>query len=152
MLVSAAEESFQKGLRALEDGRRKEAMALFEAAIELERRLGQMARPQARYLSYYGLSICLVKDELREALGFCREALTLEGFNPDLRCNLGRVLMRAGRRKEAYDAFAKGLRFEPGHPEIIRSLRQMGLRRRPALPFLPRTNPLNVIIGRLRTR
>lgn len=151
MLTPSAEESFLRGLQAFEDGRRKEAMALFEAAIELERRLGR-SRPQARYLSYYGVCLALENNDLREALRFCREAVTIEGYSADLRANLGRVLMRAGRRKEAYVNFVKGLRVEPRHPVILRSMRQLGVRRRPVLPFLSRANPLNVVLGRIRVR
>ncbi len=59
MLVQAAETRFQRGMTALEQGRVLEALALFEAAIEVERRVGGRP-PQARYLSYYGL--CLARD------------------------------------------------------------------------------------------
>ena len=51
MLVQAAESRFARGLLALEAGRGLEALALFEASIELERRLGSRT-PQARYLSF----------------------------------------------------------------------------------------------------
>jgi tetratricopeptide (TPR) repeat protein len=151
MLTHSAEDSFQKGLEAFTDGRRKEAMALFEAAIELERRFGQ-DRPQARYLSYYGVCLGLEKNDLRESLRFCREAVTIEGYNPDIRCNLGRVLLRAGRRKEAYVNFVRGLRVEPRHGQTLKSLKQLGVRRRPVVPFLDRGNPVNVLLGRMRVR
>jgi tetratricopeptide (TPR) repeat protein len=151
MLNPSAEDSFQKGLEALEEGRRREAMAMFEAAIELERRFGK-GRPQARYLSFYGLCLGLEQNDLREAMRFCREAVTIEGYNADIRCNLSLVLMKAGRRKEAYSNLARGLSIEPGHEKILRAMRQMGFRRRPVVPFLARTNPVNVILGRVRFR
>ena len=151
MLNPSAEESFQTGLEALEGGRRRVAMAMFEAAIELERRFGK-GRPQARYLSYYGLCLGLEQNDLREAMRFCREAVTIEGYNADIRCNLSLVLMKAGRRKEAYINFVRGLHIEPGHQKILRAMRKMGLRRRPVVPFLGRTNPLNVMLGRMRFR
>jgi len=126
-------------------------MAMFEAAIELERRFGK-GRPQARYLSYYGLCLGLEQNDLREAMRFCREAVTIEGYNADIRCNLSLVLMRAGRRKEAHINFVRGLHVEPGHRKIVRAMREMGLRRRPVVPFLARTNPVNVMLGRMRFR
>jgi tetratricopeptide (TPR) repeat protein len=149
VLIPAAEESYRRGLRALSDGHRKEAMALFEAAIEIERRRS-CARPQARYLSYYGLCLAVELNELHEALRYCREAATLESFNPDIRCNLGRVLLRAGRRREAHRCFMRGLRLESDHAPTLRALSIMGIRRRPILPFLARENPINVFLGRLR--
>lgn len=149
MLVHLAEDSFQKGLAAFEAGRGREAMAFFEAAIELERKLGN-GPPQARYLSLYGLCLGTVARERRKGVQFCREALGLERYNPDMYCNLGRVLLAAGRRKEAHDTLRRGLGLQPDHQEIIRALKEMGLRRRPALPFLSRANPLNVYLGRMR--
>ena len=149
MLVPSAEESYVRGLRALSGGRGKEALALFEAAIRIAWR-GRGLRPQARYLSYYGLCLALVWNENREGLRCCREAVTLEGYNPDIRCNLGRVLLNAGRRAEAYRCFVRGLRLEGDHPTIRSALRSMGIRSRPALPFLARSNPLNLFLGRLR--
>jgi tetratricopeptide (TPR) repeat protein len=150
VLVPSAEESYTRGLHALAAGRRTEALALFQAALELEHRLGK-GRPQARYLSYYGLCLGLERGEVREALRFCREAVTLEGYNPDLRCNLGRVLIKAGRLKEAHQCLLRGLALQPDHRGLRQVLRKMGLRRRPALPFLARSNPINVMLGRLLT-
>jgi tetratricopeptide (TPR) repeat protein len=149
VLIPSAEESYRNGLEALSLGRRTEAMALFEAAIEIERRRST-GRPQPRYLSFYGLCLAVEKNEIREGLRYCREALTLENFNADIRCNLGRVLLRAGRRREAYKCFSRGLGLEPDHAASLGALTQMGIRRRPILPFLARRNPINVFLGRLR--
>jgi tetratricopeptide (TPR) repeat protein len=149
VLIPSAEESYNKGLRVLSIGRLREAMALFEAAIEIERRRG-VGSVQPRYLSYYGLCLAIERNEIREALQYCREALTLESFNSDIRCNLGRVLLRAGRRREAYNCFRRSLSLETGHTATLRALKVMGLRRRPVVPFLARANPLNVLLGRLR--
>jgi len=151
LLIPSAEDSYWKVLHALTGGRRKEAMARFEAAIEIERR-ARPARPQSRYLSYYGLCLALEQGEVREALRYCREAVTIESFDPDLRCNLGRVLLRAGRRREAYRSFMRSLRLEPKHAASVHSLKRMGYRRRPAVPFLARSNPINVFLGRLGSR
>jgi hypothetical protein len=41
---------------------------------------------------------------------------------------------------------------DPGHAGIVRELKQMGIRRRPVLPFLARDNRLNVLLGRIRNR
>jgi tetratricopeptide (TPR) repeat protein len=151
MLLQSAEESFRKGLKSLETGRNREAMAFFEAAIELERRRKD-GPPQARYLSLYGYCLGTVGNKRHEGIRFCREATELEQYNADLHCNLGRVLLAAGRRKDAYQAFVRGLRIQTDHQEIIRSLKHMGIRRRPVVPFLARGNPINVFLGRLRSR
>ncbi len=148
MLVRPAENSFRSGMEALSSGQTREALVYFEAAVELERRFGA-ARPQARYLSYYGLCLGIESGRLREGVAFCREATTIESFNADLWWNLGRVLLAADRRREAHQAFRKGLRQQSGHPGILREMERMGIRRQPAIPFLSRANFLNVILGRL---
>jgi tetratricopeptide (TPR) repeat protein len=149
MLVQLAEESFQRGVAAYDAGRGREAMAFFEAAIELERRLGD-GPPQARYLSLYGLCLGTIKRRRYRGVQFCREAVDLEQYNPDMYCNLGRVLLAAGRRKEAHEALMRGLRIQSDHQEIIRALKEMGIRRRLPIPFLARSNPINVYLGLMR--
>lgn len=148
MLVHAAEQRFRRGLEALSAGRRLEALALFETALELERRHGS-GRPQARYLSYYGLCLALEGRRLHDGLEMCRQAIPLEFYNPDLCLNLGRALVAGERRREAHDAFLRGLALAPTHQEILRELRRMGRRRRPPVPFLDRSHPINVLLGRL---
>lgn len=148
MLVQAAESRFQRGLNALDAGRGLEALALFEAALEVERRLGART-PQARYLSFYGLSLATAGGHPREGAELCRQAIALEFFNADLCLNYGRVLLAADRRKEAYATFLKGLKVQKSHQGILRELGKMGWRRRPVLPFLARGNPLNVLLGRM---
>jgi predicted Zn-dependent protease len=148
MLVQAAESRFARGLEALEAGRGLEALALFEAAIELERRLGART-PQARYLSFYGLSLALEADRLREGAELCRQAIGLEFFNADLSWNYGRVLLAQERRKEAYQVFLKGLSVQKSHQGILRELARMGWRKRPIVPFLDRKNPVNVALGKM---
>jgi predicted Zn-dependent protease len=128
-----------------------EALALFEAALELERRLG-VRTPQARYLSYYGLSLATEGGRSREGAELCRQAIALEFFNADLCLNYGRVLLGTDRRKEAYVVFLKGLAVQKNHQGILRELGRMGWRRRPVLPFLARANPLNVVLGRMLRR
>ena len=149
MLVQPAEDSFQRGMQAYHDGRSREAMAFFEAAIEIERRFGE-GSPQARYLSQYGLSLATTGRQQHEGVRFCREAVVLERYNPDVHCNLGKVLIAAGRRRDAYIALVRGLKIQSDHNEIIRALKDMGLRKRPPIRFLSRSNPLNVYLGRLR--
>lgn len=148
MLVHAAENRFQRGLEALNRGRGLEGLALFEAAIELERQHGA-PRPQARYLSWYGLTLALEGGRVREGVEFCRQAVPLEFYNPELYLNLGRVLMAAGRKREAHDALRKGAALQASHPGIQRELAKLGRRRRPVIPFLDRSHPLNVALGKI---
>ncbi|HTD53704.1 MAG TPA: hypothetical protein VK780_11835, partial [Thermoanaerobaculia bacterium] len=58
----------------------------------------------------------------------------------------------SGDRKKTFDAVAKGLRLAPRHTELLELQRSLGVRRRPAVPFLTRGNPLNVRLGRVLSR
>ncbi|MCP3979273.1 MAG: tetratricopeptide repeat protein [bacterium] len=148
MLVRYAEESFQKGIRALNGCRIREALAFFEAAIELEKRFGVQI-PQARYLSFYGLCLSLHGRRLHEAVDVCRLAVKLDEFNADMHANLTRVLLAADLKREAYQTLARGLRTHSDHVSLRRLWRQMGARRKPVIPFLGRGNPINVALGRM---
>jgi tetratricopeptide (TPR) repeat protein len=148
MLSQAAEARFQKGLISLNAGRGIEALALFETAIELERRQGART-PQARYLSWYGLCLALEGRRPKDGAELCRQAVGLEFFNADLCWNYGRVLLILDRRREAYHAFLKGLSVQRSHQGILKELGRMGWRRRPVVPFLTRRNPINVALGRM---
>lgn len=148
MLIRPAEDSFRQGLDALANGKRLEALALFEASINLERQFG-VDRAQPRYASYYGLCLGLESRKFPEALALCREAAEAEFYSADLHLNLARVLIAGGRRAEARDAILRGLRWESSHPVLQRELRAMGSRRKPVLPFLSRQNPINVFLGRM---
>ena len=150
MLVHPAEQSFQKGQELLSQGQPKEALAYFSGAVEIEKRISDEVT-QARYLSYYGLCVSLTGGSRHEALRSCRMAAKLEGFRPEICWNLGRVLLDAGKRREAYQALHWGLRMEPKHKGIKQELSRMGVCRQPVLPFLSRVNKLNVFLGRFRT-
>ena len=89
------------------------------------------------------------RNKYGEAVRMCQEASAAEFFNPELHWNLGRILLAANRKREAHAALVRGLRWQKGHPGIVGELRRMGRRRRPTLPFLTRSHPINVFLGRL---
>jgi len=149
MLVRPAEQSFSKGLEALGRGEPVKALAMFEAAIRLDRKFRAAARPQPRYLSFYGLCLGLESHRWKEAVDLCREAVAAESYNPDLHLNLGRVLVAAGRRKEGWEALRRGLTVDEAHEGLKRAIAAMGERRRAALPFLSRSHPINKLLGKM---
>lgn len=150
MLVANAENSFRQGIQAMRTRRTVEALALFEAAIEIERRAG-VRSIQPRYLSHYGLLLAVEARRCHEGIYFCREATAREHYNPDLFLNLSRACLAAGRRREAVEALDSGLRLQPEHAGLRALGTRMGRRKSPVIPFLSRNNPLNVFLGRLRS-
>lgn len=57
-----------------------------------------------------------------------------------------------GHRGVGYKALRKALKIQPDYPVVQELFENFGRRRRPVLPFLARGNPVNVMLGRLRSR
>lgn len=148
VLCRPAEEAFRKGLAALRNQQIVVARALFEAAIQIERRSGA-TRVQPRYMSYFGLTLLEDPSRRSMALDCCRRAMKEEFFNPELCLNLSRVYWKLGNRAEAVKSASRGLALDPNHGALRGHVRTMGVRGRPVLPFLHRDNPLNVTLGKM---
>jgi len=110
-------------------------------------------------LSYYGCLQALVDKKYRSGVDTCKKAITLlkkkkssfgeEVLYPVFYLNLGRAYIAAGKKKDAIDAFEKGLQYDYGNNDLKKELRRMGLRKKPLVPFLARSNPINKYIGML---
>lgn len=149
---ASAEDSFQRGLTALENRRLHESVSFFQMAIDLDRQDGGAKNPRMRYVSYLGLALTLAYGRSEEGQKLCEQAVRRDFFDADLYCNLGIVSMRNRRRGQAFEAFRKGLNLKPGHPRIRIELERHERRDRPVFPFLARNHFLNRLAGRLRYR
>ena len=101
-------------------------------------------------LSYFGLCLALVRKQYKPAIDLCRRAIDLEFYNGDHYANLSRVYTAAGNRKKAIEVAEQGLKLIPEHDYLLTVRKDLGLRARPAVPFLDRTNPINVSLGQAR--
>lgn len=99
-------------------------------------------------LSFYGLCLALVEKKYKPAIELCRRAVELQFYHAEHYVNLAKVYLAAGNRKKAVSTLEDGLRVLPDDESIIAFRRQVGVRARPAIPFLSRGNPLNIAIGR----
>ena len=149
--VTGSEDSFRKGLAALQRKTYKEAISLFREAIDQERVEGTKS-PRMKYISYLGLAITLSNGRSEEGAKLCHQAVQREFFDPDVYCNLGIVQLRNRRKAEAFDAFRKGLSLNPGHNRILDEMERYDRRGTPVLGFLSRSHPINRLFGRVRTR
>lgn len=102
-------------------------------------------------LSFFGLSLALVrKQQIKLAIELCRRAIELEFFNPDHYANLARVYSAAGNRRKAVETAEEGLKLHPEDEYLLNVRQSLGVRAAPALPFLDRSNPINVTLGQAR--
>jgi tetratricopeptide (TPR) repeat protein len=109
------------------------------------------------FLSYYGCLLVLVERRYRMGIEACQKAIKKlktngsfdeETLFPVFYYNLGKAYAAAGKRKEAREVLRKGLSYDPGNYDMIRELRRLGMRsKKPPIPFLQRSNPLNKYIG-----
>jgi tetratricopeptide (TPR) repeat protein len=149
MPILSAENEFRRGLVALVDGYPGIASDHFQAAIVIERQRGA-ARPQMRYLSYYGLSLARSRGATPQAIQACEVASRRDFFNPDLLLNLGRVYLLAGKTTKALATFERGLQLAPDHRGLITEHAKVDRREAPPFSIIRRGHPLNKLFGRLR--
>jgi tetratricopeptide (TPR) repeat protein len=77
-------------------------------------------------------------------------AIELEFYNGDHYANLARVYAAAGNRKKAIATAEQGLKLAPEHEYLQAVRKSFGVRSEPYVPFLGRTNPINVSLGQAR--
>ncbi|HVE71164.1 MAG TPA: tetratricopeptide repeat protein [Thermoanaerobaculia bacterium] len=101
-------------------------------------------------LSFFGLTLALMQRKFKPAIDLCKRAIELEFYNGDHYANLARVYVAAGNRKRALETLEQGLKLVPGHDYLTQVRTSMGVRSRPAVPFLDRSHPINVTLGQSR--
>ena len=109
-----------------------------------------MTTKTATGLSYFGLCLALVQKKFKPAIDLCKRAIELQFYSAEHHANLSRVYVAAGNRKKALEAVETGLRIHPEDAYLLLVRRSLGFRARPAVPFLDRSNPINVSLGQAR--
>jgi tetratricopeptide (TPR) repeat protein len=124
-----------------------------EGLPALARIAEQEARPgalPALVYSYLGYGIALRQQRLSEGLKLCQHAVKMEFYQAENYLNLARTLVLGGHRRAAVRAVADGLKVEPDNEQLLDLRHELGLRKRPVLSFLSRSNPINTLLGRIR--
>jgi tetratricopeptide (TPR) repeat protein len=101
-------------------------------------------------LSYFGLCLALVSRKYKVAIDLCKRAIDLEFYHGEHYANLARVYVTAGNRKKALETAEAGMKVAPEDDELLAARKELGVRARPAVPFLDRSNPINVTLGQSR--
>ena len=90
------------------------------------------------------------KAAVRDGLKLCEHAVKIQYYEPDNHLNLARVQLMTSDRKAAVASIARGLKLDPNHRGLKELRVEIGVRRRPVIPFLSRNNLFNQVFGRLR--
>ena len=140
-----AEEHHRRGIALLEAGHGSEAYEHLSRAY--------LSDPQMpRHRSFYALALALVRGQFLGAIELARAAIRQEFYNPELYLNLARIYLAFDFKAEAVRFLKRGLMVDPENPHLLGRLVALGVRRKPPLPFLPRTHRANRILGILQAR
>jgi len=119
--------------------------------------LGQIAeeRPEGQELpgtvySYLGYGVARYQKRIRDGFKLCEHAVKIQYYDPENHMNLAKVQLLMNDRRGAVGSIARGLKLDPNHRGLKELRVDIGVRKRPFIPFLSRTNPINVFLGRLR--
>ncbi len=155
---AAKEELYERGLILLTEAYRifsGERDVKSEAVRELSEDVAPEARRRAPGLmfSYYGL--CLARTaptRAAEAASFCELALQKEPSRVEHYVNLIRIWQAGRQRLKVIQTLERGLAALP-KSAILKALgEEIGMRKAPPLPFLPRENKVNAALGKLLRR
>lgn len=135
----------------LRRGNGKSALAILKQAVE--------KFPDDPYLlSFCGYLTATVENKRKEGIEMCLDAIDRLGkaspfgtefLYPAFYLNLGRAYLTDNKKSEALRAFYHGLKSDPENRDILWEIKKLGPRRRPVLPFLSRSSPLNKYLGML---
>jgi tetratricopeptide (TPR) repeat protein len=104
------------------------------------------------FLSYLGCAVARTQGQPTEGLALCEQAVKVEFYQPENWANLAEVLLLCGRRDEAINAIEQGKDIDSHLGRLGVIHRQLGERQRPVIRFLPRSNPLNHLLGLVRSQ
>jgi Flp pilus assembly protein TadD len=137
---------------ALEEGLAAFAARDLSRAHEAFERAHRREPREPRAMSWYGVTLVLVERNSSLGVLLCDQALRISGPEPELLLNAARVHLALNQRERAVRHVQRGLDLWPDEPRLLAARTAMGSRSRPVVPFLPRSNPVNALLGRLRHR
>ncbi|MBV9960369.1 MAG: DnaJ domain-containing protein [Acidobacteria bacterium] len=113
-----AEETFQRGLDALQSGDRALAMSLFGEASRL-------APGQANYRAYYGRALSGHKQTRRQAEVELKAAIQLDGNNASYRVMLAELYRELDMKRRAQAEAQRALSLDPQNADAKRLLEEL---------------------------
>jgi tetratricopeptide (TPR) repeat protein len=141
MLSKEYSELVSRGIEECDSGNTLGALMYLEIAF---------SREKTPLLNSY-LAYCLAKEHenYREAINLGIGAVNEQSGNLVLYRNLAKVYILAGQRNNALKVIRQATK-RGRDEQIMQLIKTLGFRKEPVLPFLPRGNPLNIILGKLR--
>ncbi len=148
--MSDATQKIVQGIIATRDEDYLAGLTLFLDVYGTEDQPPISGSKAAEGLSYFGLCIALISKKYKTAIDLAKRAIDLQFYNGDHYANLTKIYVAAGNRKKAVETADAGLKLLPDHDGLLETRQSLGMRARPAVPLLDRSNPINVSLGQSR--
>lgn len=139
-----AKKMMEDGLALLKEGANVDAVFHFEKLI-------QEHGKHASVLSSLGLATARAGGDMKDAEKYCIEALRRQKFVTIYYQNLADVYIIGEKKADAVKVLRRGLSVDRNNKEILRQLRELGVRKKRPVSFLSRSNPINRYLGLLRS-
>lgn len=136
-----------RGIELCRAGSWDEGLFVLSQALQSE---GAEGRLPSQLFALLGYGLVRFQNQPEQGLRLCRHAVEVGLYQPENYYYLARTWLALEDRRAAIDALEKGLQIDSVDPALLDLKRQLGDRRRPVLPFLPRNHVLNRTLGRLR--
>ncbi len=104
------------------------------------------------FYSFLGVAVARCEGRKRDGVELCRYAVTLQPRSAENHLNLASAYLIARNRRAAVRSLRRGLALAPAHSGLLELAAEIGVRRRPVIPFLPRSFGINRMLGRWRHR
>lgn len=124
----------------------------FKKAVILLKQNANHPFADLRVRSLFGLAMACSDSSFYgfyRGLKWCGEAAKQDPENPLLLLNLGKVYLFHGLRPKALENLNRAMEMAPDDPVVLEARGLLGVRQKPKIPFLPRTNPINVLLGKI---
>ena len=131
-----------EGVRLCREGYWDEGLFCMSHYVELEKN----PRLRSRFYSYLGIAVALRQDRVQEGMALCEKAMKLDGSDPENYLNMAKIQLLTGHKRAVIKTLDEGLKLAPKHHSLNELRQRLGVRRRPVVPLLSRSNPLNVFL------
>jgi hypothetical protein len=146
--VDRTSEALEKGLECCRQGEWSHGLFFLGKIAEAGRTNGM----PGIFFSTLGYGIARYQNRPDEGLKLCRHAVKIQFYEPSNYVFWARTALLCQNRGDAVKAVRGGLKVDSQNQELQELQSELGIRRGPVLPFLSRSNPLNQILGKIRSR
>jgi tetratricopeptide (TPR) repeat protein len=100
-------------------------------------------------LTSYGYATAMGEKNMKDGLAFCRKGLLRKELVPESYLYLAELLLLSREKAEAYKTLEEGLRNFKGNARMTEKMKLFGVRKKPVIPILQRSHPVNKVLGKI---